>query len=108
MVDEARRKMQQKNCDMVVGNVVSAAGTGFESDDNEVVMVTRTGDTMADAVLWASRSLPTKTTAPLLTGLHIVADRTGLVLSGSDADVSARANVEADVADLGRDLEPRS
>jgi phosphopantothenoylcysteine decarboxylase/phosphopantothenate--cysteine ligase len=46
MVDEARRKMQQKNCDMVVGNVVSQPGTGFESDENEVVLVTRAGETI--------------------------------------------------------------
>lgn len=46
MVEEARRKMQQKNCDMVVGNVVSQPGTGFESDENEVVLVTRTGETI--------------------------------------------------------------
>jgi phosphopantothenoylcysteine decarboxylase / phosphopantothenate---cysteine ligase len=50
MVEEARRKMQQKNCDMVVGNVVShvvsQAGTGFESDENEVVLVTRAGETI--------------------------------------------------------------
>ncbi|MEO8051134.1 MAG: bifunctional phosphopantothenoylcysteine decarboxylase/phosphopantothenate--cysteine ligase CoaBC [Acidobacteriota bacterium] len=46
MIDEARRKMQQKNCDMVVGNVVSRPGTGFESDENEVVLVTRTGETI--------------------------------------------------------------
>jgi phosphopantothenoylcysteine decarboxylase / phosphopantothenate---cysteine ligase len=51
MIDEARRKMQQKNCDMVVGNVVSGdmvarPGTGFESDENEVVLVTRTGETI--------------------------------------------------------------
>lgn len=45
LIEEAHRKMQQKNCDMVVGNVVSAdMGTGFESDENEVVLVTRTGD----------------------------------------------------------------
>jgi phosphopantothenoylcysteine decarboxylase / phosphopantothenate---cysteine ligase len=46
MVEEARRKMQQKHCDMVVGNVVSDSGTGFESDENEVVLVTRTGKTI--------------------------------------------------------------
>ena len=46
MIDEARRKMQRKNCDMVVGNVVSQPGTGFESDENEVVLVTRTGETI--------------------------------------------------------------
>jgi len=44
MIEEARRKMQQKNCDMVVGNVVSQPGIGFESHDNEVVLVTRTGE----------------------------------------------------------------
>jgi phosphopantothenoylcysteine decarboxylase/phosphopantothenate--cysteine ligase len=46
MIEEARRKMQQKNCDMVVGNVVSRPGTGFESDQNEVVLVTRAGETI--------------------------------------------------------------
>jgi phosphopantothenoylcysteine decarboxylase / phosphopantothenate---cysteine ligase len=46
MIEEARRKMQQKNCDMVVGNVVSRPETGFDSDENEVVLVTRTGETI--------------------------------------------------------------
>ena len=46
LIEEARRKMQQKNCDMVVGNLVSQAGTGFESDENEVVLVTRAGETI--------------------------------------------------------------
>lgn len=46
LIEQARRKMQQKNCDMVVGNVVSRPGTGFESDENEVVLVTRTGETI--------------------------------------------------------------
>ena len=46
MVAEARRKLQQKNCDIVVGNVVSHTGAGFESDDNEVVLVTRSGETI--------------------------------------------------------------
>jgi phosphopantothenoylcysteine decarboxylase/phosphopantothenate--cysteine ligase len=46
LIEEARRKMQQKNCDMVVGNIVSRAGTGFESDENEVVLVTRAGETI--------------------------------------------------------------
>jgi phosphopantothenoylcysteine decarboxylase / phosphopantothenate---cysteine ligase len=46
LIEEARRKMQQKNCDMVVGNLVSQPGTGFESDENEVVLVTRSGETI--------------------------------------------------------------
>ena len=61
---------------------------------------------MADAVNWATRSLPTKSTNPLLAGLHLVAERTGLVLSGNDADVSARVNLDADVAEPGTTLIP--
>jgi phosphopantothenoylcysteine decarboxylase/phosphopantothenate--cysteine ligase len=43
---EARRKLETKNCDMVVGNLVGGADTGFESDHNEVVLVLRTGETI--------------------------------------------------------------
>src|SRR5579871_4495349 len=46
LVPEARRKLETKNCDMVVANLVSAQGIGFESDENEVVLVLRTGDTV--------------------------------------------------------------
>ena len=44
---EARRKLESKNCDMVVGNLVGNSETGFESDQNEVVLVLRTGETFA-------------------------------------------------------------
>jgi phosphopantothenoylcysteine decarboxylase/phosphopantothenate--cysteine ligase len=44
---EARRKLESKNCDMVVGNLVGVAGTGFESDENEVILALRTGETIA-------------------------------------------------------------
>lgn len=44
LLAEARRKLQTKNCDMVVGNLVSADGVGFESDVNEVVLALRTGE----------------------------------------------------------------
>ncbi|HKD06310.1 MAG TPA: bifunctional phosphopantothenoylcysteine decarboxylase/phosphopantothenate--cysteine ligase CoaBC [Bryobacteraceae bacterium] len=40
----ARRKLQTKNCDMVVANLVGQPGTGFESDTNEVLIALRTGD----------------------------------------------------------------
>ena len=63
-------------------------------------------DAMADAVTWASRTLPSKSTQPLLTGLHLVADKSNLVLSGSDADVSGQANVDADVEQPGTVLVP--
>lgn len=45
LVDEARRKLETKNCDMVVGNLVNQEGTGFESERNQVVLVMRTGET---------------------------------------------------------------
>lgn len=41
---EARRKLETKNCDMIVGNLVNQTGTGFESDDNEVALAMRGGD----------------------------------------------------------------
>jgi phosphopantothenoylcysteine decarboxylase/phosphopantothenate--cysteine ligase len=44
---EARRKLQSKNCDMIVGNLVGQEGTGFESDMNEVVLALVTGEVIA-------------------------------------------------------------
>jgi phosphopantothenoylcysteine decarboxylase/phosphopantothenate--cysteine ligase len=45
LVEEARRKLVSKHCDMVVANLVGRDGLGFESDDNEVEIVTRAGQT---------------------------------------------------------------
>jgi len=44
LIQSARQKLESKNCDMVVGNLVNQDGTGFEADQNEVVLVLRTGD----------------------------------------------------------------
>lgn len=44
MMQEARRKMEVKNCDMVVGNLVSQEGIGFESDNNAVTLILRSGE----------------------------------------------------------------
>jgi phosphopantothenoylcysteine decarboxylase/phosphopantothenate--cysteine ligase len=46
LIESARRKLESKNCDMVVANLVNHDGTGFESDQNEVVLVLRTGETI--------------------------------------------------------------
>jgi phosphopantothenoylcysteine decarboxylase/phosphopantothenate--cysteine ligase len=46
LIEEARRKMESKNCDMVVANLVAQQGIGFESDENEVTLVLRTGETI--------------------------------------------------------------
>lgn len=43
---EARRKLETKDCDMVVANLVGKSETGFESDANEVVLAMRTGETI--------------------------------------------------------------
>ena len=46
LIEEARRKMMSKNCDMVVANLVDQDGLGFESDRNEVEIITRSGQTV--------------------------------------------------------------
>jgi phosphopantothenoylcysteine decarboxylase / phosphopantothenate---cysteine ligase len=46
LLPEARRKLESKNCDMVVGNLVGGADVGFESDQNEVVLALRTGESI--------------------------------------------------------------
>jgi phosphopantothenoylcysteine decarboxylase/phosphopantothenate--cysteine ligase len=43
LLTEARRKMAAKNCDMLVANLVNQDGLGFESDYNEVEIVTPFG-----------------------------------------------------------------
>jgi len=47
LTEGARGKLVSKNCDMVVANLVGQDGTGFESDENEAVLVLRTGETIA-------------------------------------------------------------
>ncbi len=41
---EAARKLESKNCDMVVANLVGTEDTGFEADTNEVVLALRNGE----------------------------------------------------------------
>ena len=64
-------------------------------------------DVLADAVAWAARSLPVRPSAPVLAGLLIEAadDATrACVLSTFDYETSARATLNAEVADEGRAL----
>ncbi len=46
LAEEARRKLESKNCDMIVANLVSQEGVGFDSEDNEVLLVLRTGESI--------------------------------------------------------------
>jgi len=41
---ESRRKLEAKNADMIVGNLVGQETGGFESDENEVVLALRGGE----------------------------------------------------------------
>jgi phosphopantothenoylcysteine decarboxylase/phosphopantothenate--cysteine ligase len=45
LLSSARRKLEDKRADLVVGNDVSAEGAGFEGDTNAVTLVTATGAT---------------------------------------------------------------
>jgi phosphopantothenoylcysteine decarboxylase/phosphopantothenate--cysteine ligase len=70
---EALRKLEAKNCDMIVANLVDQADTGFEAEDNEVLLVTRSGTVpvprapkreIADRIFTEALKLRWATTAP--------------------------------------------
>ena len=59
-------------------------------------------DVLADAVTWTARSLPTRPPVPVLAGVRIEADSSGAIqLSSFDYEVSARAQLPADVSEPG-------
>jgi len=59
-------------------------------------------DVLAEAVTWTARSLPTRPPVPVLAGVRLEADGSGLVqLSSFDYEVSARSEISADVSDPG-------
>ena len=47
LAQEAQRKLKSKNCDMLVANLVSQQGIGFDSDQNEVTLFLRGGEQIA-------------------------------------------------------------
>ncbi len=44
LLDNARKKLSEKNLDLIVANDVSSPSWGFDSEDNKVTLVTRSGD----------------------------------------------------------------
>ncbi|GAA1017802.1 DNA polymerase III subunit beta [Acrocarpospora pleiomorpha] len=62
-------------------------------------------DVLGEAVAWAARVIPGRPALPVLSGLLLEAGE-GLRVSAFDYDVSARAEVEAEVAEPGRVLIP--
>ena len=59
-------------------------------------------DVLAEAVTWTARSLPTRPPVPVLAGVRLEADSSGMVqLSSFDYEVSARSEIAADVSEPG-------
>jgi len=59
-------------------------------------------DVLAEAVTWTARSLPTRPPVPVLAGVRLEADTSGVVqLSSFDYEVSARSEITADVSEPG-------
>jgi DNA polymerase-3 subunit beta len=59
-------------------------------------------DVLADAVTWTARTLPTRPPAPVLAGVRIEADASGIIgLSSFDYEVSARSEIPAEVNEPG-------
>ena len=63
-------------------------------------------DTLAEAVAWVARALPSRPVLPVLSGLLLQAAADGLTLSCFDYEVSARISIDADVAEPGTVLVP--
>src|SRR6195256_2585041 len=58
-------------------------------------------DDFADAVAWVARILPTRPTVPVLAGVLLTGSDDGLTISGFDYEVSAEAQVAAEIASPG-------
>ena len=61
-------------------------------------------DALAEAVQWAARSLPTRPSVPILAGLLVRADASGVTFSSFDYETSAQISVRAQVSDEGEAL----
>jgi DNA polymerase III subunit beta len=61
-------------------------------------------DVFSDAVSFAVKLLPQRTTLPILSGVLIETTETGLTLSSFDYEVSARTEIDAEVLEPGRVL----
>ena len=63
-------------------------------------------DSLAEAVAWVARSLPSRPVLPILSGLLLEASSGRLTLSCFDYEVSARIQVDAEVTEPGTALVP--
>jgi DNA polymerase III subunit beta len=63
-------------------------------------------DVLAEALAWVARALPTRPVVPVLSGLRLEAAGTSLTLSCFDYEVSATAQIEAEVGEPGTVIVP--
>lgn len=63
-------------------------------------------DALGEAVSWVARALPTRPVVPVLSGVLVQAEPSGLILSCFDYEISARVLVPAEVAEPGTALVP--
>lgn len=61
-------------------------------------------DVLADSVAWAARTLPTRPSSPVLSGILITATDSGLELSTFDYETSAKAIISAEIFEPGETL----
>src|ERR1700758_5151233 len=63
-------------------------------------------DALAEAVAWVARALPSRPVLPILSGMLLHAAAGALTLSCFDYEVSARIQLDAQVAEPGTALVP--
>ncbi len=61
-------------------------------------------DTLAQAVTWAARTLPSRPSIPVLSGVMLIAEQNLLTLSSFDYEISARVQITVDVIEPGKAL----
>lgn len=61
-------------------------------------------DALAQAVTWAARTLPSRPSMPVLSGIMLTAEQESLTLSSFDYEISARVQVNVDVINPGKVL----
>ena len=73
-------------------------------DGSHFVRFQANRDVFSEAVSFAVKLLPQRTTLPILSGVLIETSDTGLILSSFDYEVSSQTEIDAEVEEPGRVL----
>ena len=76
----------------------------LEHEERTPVKITIHRDVFAEAISFAAKLLPQRTTLPILGGVLLTADDSGVTFSSFDYEVSARTTVTCDVIEPGQVL----